>query len=758
MNRRLLAGSAALVALLGTALWLRPDGSADAAPGDVDLEVTAVGTYDDSADPGSHTGALTIAVTNDPNGTEITTTAEAVEVAVNVDTADGNLDHMEPHGASTGSYDGATWVVGDLDPGQTETLTLYPVFTAGGSGSASVSPEVVAQVQNDLDSSPSDGGLIGDQDDEAVYRIADVDDALPFTGTAWNDIDDDGTQGPMEPGVADTIVRVQQGGETLYAGGTADDGSFTYAHLPDGSTDVDFLPINDFIFGVTAADPEADGSVTALAVSADPASRVLDVPLLADADLLLEKTPQAETGIAGSSISYEVRVSNGGPGATDGVEVVDDLPPGAVLDEDSIVDEGATYDEDEHTITWSAGFIAADDTAVLTYDLSFPILTPGTYSNTAQVTASSADDPDSVPGASEQECGGEDDCDVASILIGADPEPTGDSAITPEGVPVTFNVLDNDQVFGRDAGEQLPVGWTWARTSAPAQGSVTCETNGDCTYTPTEGYAGPDSFTYELTTPTALTDEITVSLESLFVNDAPVAIDDRVTTGVGATVPVDVLANDLDANLPDDELSVVDTGDVSPPEAGDLTCAGTDPCTFAVDDDFEGTATVTYDVEDSGDSDDRVDDPDVPGGVTDDTPLGDTATLTVVVDPDLLPTDTGFTGGTGDTTEAETAAWAATTVAAASASCDEGTPEVSVTWEGVDRADAYLVERQADGAGSWYVLVTVDEPTTSFLDVAVGEGHTYGYRVTPMAGLWAGTPSEVATAAVDPVQTTEDGC
>ncbi|OWY62127.1 hypothetical protein B7486_60105, partial [cyanobacterium TDX16] len=71
MKRRIFVGSAALVALLGTALVLRPDSGADAAPGDVDIEVEVSGTYDDGVGPhqstiqvevgyDDHDGALTV--------------------------------------------------------------------------------------------------------------------------------------------------------------------------------------------------------------------------------------------------------------------------------------------------------------------------------------------------------------------------------------------------------------------------------------------------------------------------------------------------------------------------------------------------------------------------------------------------------------------------------------------------------------------------------------------------------------------------
>lgn len=763
MKRRILTGAVAFVALAAVAVWLRPTDGADAAPGDVDLEITAVGTYDNSGDP--DTGQLVITVTNDGNDGAVTTAA--TDIVIDVDLVTTDLDSMDTHAASAGTWDGGTseWTIPSLAPNTSVTLELNPIFQTGIAGTATVSPEVTAigVGETDIDSSPTDGGIVGDEDDEAVYRIQDVTEAA-FTGLVWNDIDESGTSDPSEPGVADTFVLVEQGAEVLYAGRSAADGTYSYEHLPNGDTDITFIQPAGYEFTAQSSDPDGSDAhdttgVATLTVSSSNRDTV-DAGLIADADLLVEKTSSLATGIPGETTTYTVRVVNLGPGATDGVELVDQLPSAAELDDLTINETVGTavYDDPTDTVTWTVGQLLPGADAEVTYEVTYN--SGGTFVNEAQVTASVANDPNSAPDPLFGPCSGQatdNDCASATVEIGADPTPSTDTVITPQGTPVTFNVLDNDGIFGRNDGEALPAGWSWERLDATSQGSISCNANGDCTYQPVDGYAGADGFQYELTTPTAATSVVDVDLEALFVNDAPVALDDQATTGLDTDAVIDVLANDSDTNTPPDTVEIVSTGAVSPPTAGSFSCpTPTGSCTFDPDPAFTGEATVDYTIQDSGDSDSRVEDAGVPGGYLVDDPLSDTATVTVVVDPEPLPLD-GFTGGTGDVTQAETGTWVETTTATATAQCLTGRPMVTVDWTSVDRATSYLVERRPAGDTTWVVLDQVDEPTLQLVDELVGEDTGYEYQVTPFIARWAGTASAVASDTT-PALSSVTGC
>ena len=85
-------------------------------------------------------------------------------------------------------------------------------------------------------------------------------------------------------------------------------------------------------------------------------------------------------------------------------------------------------------------------------------------------------------------------------------------------------------------------------TAPTHQTSFTLNADGSFDYTPVADYYGPDSFTYTVSDG-FLTSTATVSLTVTPVNDAPVAHGDSATLAEDSSdVPVDVLANDTDAD------------------------------------------------------------------------------------------------------------------------------------------------------------------------------------------------------------------
>lgn len=82
-------------------------------------------------------------------------------------------------------------------------------------------------------------------------------------------------------------------------------------------------------------------------------------------------------------------------------------------------------------------------------------------------------------------------CSVATVnltVVGA----ANDSAVTKVDTPVSGHAAANDGT--------VPAGSTFIKKSDPAHGTVVWSANGDYTYMPAAGYAGPDSFTYDLCT------------------------------------------------------------------------------------------------------------------------------------------------------------------------------------------------------------------------------------------------------------------
>ena len=85
------------------------------------------------------------------------------------------------------------------------------------------------------------------------------------------------------------------------------------------------------------------------------------------------------------------------------------------------------------------------------------------------------------------------------------PVANNDSASTPPATPVTVNVLANDSDPDNDT-------LTVTGASTPAHGTAAVNANNTVTYTPTAGYSGPDSFTYDVSDGNGGTASATVSI------------------------------------------------------------------------------------------------------------------------------------------------------------------------------------------------------------------------------------------------------
>jgi len=108
-------------------------------------------------------------------------------------------------------------------------------------------------------------------------------------------------------------------------------------------------------------------------------------------------------------------VKNEGTGVAEGVKIVDTLPEGLVVNEDSISDDGV-YDETKGTITWEfADALAIGEEVTVTYNVTVP-----------EITAEQA---------------GEDGLyewkNIATVVSDNDPEdPSEDEEIIEQGIPV----------------------------------------------------------------------------------------------------------------------------------------------------------------------------------------------------------------------------------------------------------------------------------------------------------------------------------
>ncbi|MDN5787942.1 Hint domain-containing protein [Pseudorhodobacter sp.] len=180
--------------------------------------------------------------------------------------------------------------------------------------------------------------------------------------------------------------------------------------------------------------------------------------------------------------------------------------------------------------------------------------------------------------------------------LSGDPTANPDTAETDEDTLVEIPVLDNDT---DPNGQPLSINGT----PTAANGTVTVTPDGALQYMPNPDFNGTDTINYEIADPDGNTSSSTVTVTVNPVNDAPVAVDDTASTGVGQPVVIDLIANDTDVDNPNSSLSILGT----PTSANGTVVVNPDgrSVTFTPTGGFSGAAVISYTVTD-------------PDGLTDD--------------------------------------------------------------------------------------------------------------------------------------------
>lgn len=161
----------------------------------------------------------------------------------------------------------------------------------------------------------------------------------------------------------------------------------------------------------------------------------------------------------------------------------------------------------------------------------------------------------------------------------------GAAATTAEDTAVDVDLLAS---AGDVDGDALDV----AVTAGPQHGTASV-TGGVLRYTPAADRSGADAVTYEVRDPDGASATATATISVTPVDDAPVAGDDAVTTDEDATVQLDLLANDTDAD--GDPLTATLA---SAPAHGTATLTAAGLLTYEPDADRHGTDVLTYTVTD----------------------------------------------------------------------------------------------------------------------------------------------------------------
>lgn len=183
--------------------------------------------------------------------------------------------------------------------------------------------------------------------------------------------------------------------------------------------------------------------------------------------------------------------------------------------------------------------------------------------------------------------------DTATVTINvtdtALPLAVNDSASTPRNQSTEIAILSNDQ---NPLGPITPALFDRVVTP-PTNGSVTFNTTtGKIVYTPTSGYSGTDSFTYQIRNANG-TSIATVNLDVTAPN-GPDARDDTASTGTDFPVTIPVLENDTD---PTNSLNPSTLTIETQPSNGTLTTdLETGRIIYTPNDNYTGPDSFTYEI------------------------------------------------------------------------------------------------------------------------------------------------------------------
>ena len=256
------------------------------------------------------------------------------------------------------------------------------------------------------------------------------------------------------------------------------------------------------------------------------------------------------------------------------------------------------YDNDTLTVAsvGDTAVVSGTPTTVRTAGGSLTITADGTFTYTPDQNFSGRDS------FTYTATDGEATSGPATVTIDVTPEDDAPVAVdqhidVSEDTPVTFAAHVSDPDGGT---------LTLAPSSGPAHGTVTYAGT-DITYNPDQNYSGADEFTYIVTDDTGLTATAEVTVTVSNVDDAPVAVNQRIDTleDTAVTFSAQVSDPDIDATL---SLS---TDPDNAPAHGSVSYTGTS-ITYDPDENFSGSDEFSY-------------------VVTDDSGLTATATVTVNV-------------------------------------------------------------------------------------------------------------------------------
>jgi gliding motility-associated-like protein/uncharacterized repeat protein (TIGR01451 family) len=315
---------------------------------------------------------------------------------------------------STGTYNASTglWNVGNLINGKSETLQIIGIVNP--TGTYLNIAEITAAGILDPDSTPNNA--VATEDDYATATITPttqasdlsltktVNNATPLVGaqvTFQIIVTNNGPQNNTGVQVTDLLPNGYTFSGFTVSTGTynASTGLWNVGNLINGKSETLQIigivnPTGTYlnIAEITAAGiPDPDSTPNNALVTEDDYATAITTPITQVANLSLAKTVNNATPLVGTSVTFEVVVSNSGPQNTAGVEVTDLLPSGYTFS--SYTSTKGTYNRT--TGKWSIGSLINGDSQTL--QITAIVNATGNYTNIAEVTASNLPDPNSTP-------------------------------------------------------------------------------------------------------------------------------------------------------------------------------------------------------------------------------------------------------------------------------------------------------------------------------------------------------------------------
>ncbi len=169
------------------------------------------------------------------------------------------------------------------------------------------------------------------------------------------------------------------------------------------------------------------------------------------------------------------------------------------------------------------------------------------------------------------------------------PNAINDNVEINEDESIVISVLDNDT----DPQDNIDIN-SLIIINNPVNGELTLNnTTAEITYTPNENYFGTDNFRYRVFDDLGYSDDATVSISILPINDSPIVVDDEAETNEDGSVIINVLNNDYDIDS-DAELFTVSI--TQQPENGNATVNNLNEIEYTPNDNFNGSDVFEYQV------------------------------------------------------------------------------------------------------------------------------------------------------------------